>query len=176
MEPSRPSSPQSQNSIPCIIRPATASDAPSIASVLRAAFAEFEPRYTPAAFAATVLSPAAVLARLREGPLWVAEASSDIIGTVGAKLSTNCALVRGMAVSPTGRGLGLGLALLRQVEEFAVQQDAIQLELFTTPFLDRAIGLYRSAGFAFTGERSSPNGTELLRMTKQLNQYDSVFS
>lgn len=150
------------------IRPAAASDALSIAYVLQASFAEFEPRYTPAAFAATVLSSAAVLVRLGEGPLWVAEASSDIIGTVGAKHSSNSVLIRGMAVLPSGRGLGVGLALLRQVEVFAEQQCASQLELFTTAFLDRAIGLYESAGFAFTGESICPDGTELLRMTKQL--------
>ena len=170
MEPSEPSPPQLLERR-FILRPANASDAAIISSVLRAAFAEFEPRYKPAAFAATVLSPQEVLTRLDEGPLWVAaEASSDIIGTVGAKQTSHSVLIRGMAVSPQGRGSGMGLALLRQVEEFAAGQSASELELFTTAFLDRAIGLYRSAGFAFTGERISPHGTDLLRMTKQLSK------
>ena len=152
------------------IRPASARDDDLISSVLRAAFAEFEPRYTPAAFAATVLTPEEVLVRFDEGPLWVAEASSAIIGTVGAKQTSNSVLIRGMAVSPQGRRSGVGLALLRQVEEFAARQGVRQIELFTTAFLDRAIGLYCSAGFTFTGERVSPHGTELLRMTKRLSK------
>lgn len=168
MEPSHPSSPPWKTSR-FVIRAAVASDAPSISSVLRTAFAEFESRYTPAAFTATVLSPPEVLARLDQGPLWVAEAASDIIGTVGAMQSYDSVLIRGMAVSPQGRGAGLGLALLRQVEDFAARQGAKHLELFTTAFLDRAIGLYSSAGFAWTGERINPHGTELLRMTKHVN-------
>ena len=168
MEPSDPLSPSPPVSR-FILRPARALDAPLIASVLRATFAEFELRYTPAAFAATVLSPQEVLARLDEGPLWVAEASSDIIGTVGAKQISGSVLIRGMAVAPRGRGSGIGVALLRRVEEFAARQGVRQLELFTTAFLDRAIALYSSAGFAFTGERVSPHGTELLRMTKEMS-------
>jgi hypothetical protein len=56
--------------------------------------------------------------------------------------------------------------VLDNVEHFAKQEDAQQLELYTTAFLNRAICLYQAAGFRFTGEKVNPHGTELLRMTK----------
>jgi hypothetical protein len=52
------------------VRRAGEYDALAIAAVLRQAFAEFEPKYTAAAFAATTPDVAMVLERLREGPVW----------------------------------------------------------------------------------------------------------
>ena len=150
------------------VRRATESDARAIAGLLRAAFAEFEPLYTPAAFAATVLDEAGVLARLHEGPLWVAQRGSSIIGTVGVVRSEDRITIRGMAAHPGARGLGAGKALLERAERFAADARVYEVALYTTAFLDRAIGLYLASGFAFTGEKANPHGTELLRMTKTL--------
>lgn len=151
-----------------IIGPATAQDAAAIAALLKSAFTEFEALYTPEAFAATVLSPAAIFTRLAEGPLWIARSKSLPIGAVGAVRSPDSVLVRGMAVAPSARGLGAGKLLLDQVEHFARQQSVSTLALYTTNFLDRAICLYRASGFAFTGDKANPHGTELLRMVKVL--------
>jgi len=151
-----------------VVRRATESDARAIAALLREAFAEFEPLYTPAAFAATAIDQAGVLARLRQGPLWVAERESSIIGTAGAMRSGDAIAIRGMAVHSAARGLGAGKALLGHVERFAGDEKVGELALYTTAFLDRAIGLYLASGFAFTGEKVNPHGTELLRMTKSL--------
>jgi len=150
------------------VRRAMESDARAIAGLLRAAFAEFEPLYTPAAFAATVIDEAGVLARLREGPLWVAERGSSIIGAVGVVRSGDRITIRGMAVHPAARWLGAGKALLDRAERFAAEARVCEVALDTTAFLDRAIGLYKASGFAFTGEMANPHGTELLRMTKTL--------
>lgn len=152
-----------------MVRGATAPDAAAIASLLREAFKEFEALYTHEAFAATVLSEAGVLARLREGPVWVADTGSSIIGTVGAIQVGDSVTIRGMAAHPSARGLGVGGSLLDHVEQFAVHERAELLELYTTAFLDGAIRLYQATGFAFTGETVNPHGTELLRMTKALN-------
>jgi GNAT superfamily N-acetyltransferase len=149
------------------LRRAVASDAESIYALLRASFVEFESLYTPAAFAATVRPAAGVLVRLAEGPLWVAEtAAKQIVGTAGAIASSSVVTIRGMAVAPSARGLGISRRLLDEAERFARGRGAQTLDLYTTAFLRRAIRLYLSAGFAFTGESINPNGTELLRMMK----------
>ncbi|MGB6689509.1 MAG: GNAT family N-acetyltransferase [Terracidiphilus sp.] len=133
---------------------------------MRESFAEFEALYTPAAFAATVLPASGVLARLREGPIWVAGRDAVIEGTVGTVHNGELATVRGMAVRTSARGLGVGRRLLDEAELFAAERGVQMLELYTTEFLHRAIRLYQAAGFSFTGETVNPNGTELLRMTK----------
>ena len=152
-----------------VVRSATAADAAAISALLRDAFLLFEPLYTPAAFASTVLDEAGILARLHQGPLWVGESRSSIIGTVGAVRIADVVTIRGMAVHPLARGCGVGRALLDCVEGFAAHERVRLLELYTTAFLDQAIRLYLAAGFAFSSETINPHGTELLRMTKTLN-------
>jgi GNAT superfamily N-acetyltransferase len=150
------------------IKQATAADAAAIHSILAAAFAEFRHLYTPEAYVATVVPENDVRIRLTEGPIWIAERESEVLGTVSAVVSGDCVAVRGMAVNPNVRGLGIGRTLLKVIERFAYQQGCDQLSLFTTAFLSRAIRLYESSGFKFTGELSSPHGTELSRMVKSL--------
>jgi putative acetyltransferase len=150
------------------VREGTPTDADAISALLRCAFAEFEPLYTPEAFVATVLPETAVLARLQEGPLWVAEQQSVVIGTVGAICLPDSVMVRGMAVDPKARGGGVGKALLSLTESFAREHGYDRLSLYTTAFLRQAIHLYETSEFHFTGETANPHGTELLRMVKVL--------
>jgi GNAT superfamily N-acetyltransferase len=151
-----------------VIRTASVADAAAISALLSESFAEFKAMYTPAGFAATVLPESGIRARLQEGPIWVAEATSSLIGTVGVKIRPEAIMVRGMAVNPSARGLGIGMRLLGQAERFARDSGSRLLELYTTAFLIQAIQLYQKAGFAFTGERTDLHGIELLRMTKAL--------
>jgi putative acetyltransferase len=153
------------------IREATPADAGAISALLEQAFRDFKALYTPEAFFATVLSESDVLVRLGEGPVWVAETDSTLIGTVGALCVSDSVMVRGMAVSPTARGFGLGGKLLGLTEEFARKRGYQRLSLYTTAFLKQAIRLYEGAGFQFTGETYNPHGTELLRMVKALADY-----
>lgn len=152
------------------IRRATSCDARAVSTLLRRAFQEFEPLYTAEAFVATVQPESGVLKRLEEGPLWVAENEQGVVGTVAAVRSDDSAMVRGMAVDPAARGQRIGRALLWMTEDFAREQDVDRMSLYTTAFLLRAIGLYQSAGFEFTGEKISPHGTELLGMVKVLDK------
>ena len=101
------------------INAATAEDAPLVASILRAAFAEYERLYTPEAFAATVLNEELVRRRLDEGPMWLAFHDGRAVGTVSAVLRENGLYVRGMAVIPSARGLGAGARLLAHVCDVA---------------------------------------------------------
>jgi len=135
------------------IRRARSADAPAIASVLRESFAEFRPQYTPEAFAATTPSSEGVLARLREGPVWLAEEEGVIVGTIAAVVESEGLHIRGMAVRPTSRGRGVGHRLLACAEAFARRRGLARLFLSTTPFLTEAIRLYERGGF-----RSVPSG------------------
>jgi N-acetylglutamate synthase-like GNAT family acetyltransferase len=152
------------------IRRATISDAAAVSDLLRRAFQEFEPLYTPEAFVATVQSESGILKRIEEGPLWVVQNDHGVIGTVSAVRSEDSIMIRGMAVDAEAREQKIGKALLDLTEEFAREQGFARMSLYTTAFLLRAIRLYQSSGFVFTGEKTSPHGTELLRMVKVLDK------
>ena len=149
-------------------RVAESADAQAISDILREAFAEFQPLYTPQGYRATTPEPDVVRARLTEGPTWVVEASDAIVGTVSVKPEEPGLYVRSMAVHPVARGRGAATMLLTQIEAFAHAEEQRRLYLSTTPFLTAAIALYQRSGFRFTGERSSLFGTPLLIMEKHL--------
>lgn len=153
---------------PVAVRRAVPSDAGSISLVLHSAFAEFRELYTPAAYAASVPAESGITQRFQEGPLWIARRGATVVGTVAAVHARDLVMIRGMAVSPLARGLGLGRTLLSSAEDFAREQECRRIALYTTAFLTAAIALYRSAGYSFTGDAQSPHGTELLRMSKRL--------
>lgn len=144
-------------------------DAPAIASVLAAAFAEYEPTYTPQALSATTPTSDQIKLRWDEGPVWVALDDNLIVGTLSAVPKGERLYVRSTGVLPTARGRGIGRLLLRQVESFASEGGYKSLFLSTTPFLDSAIELYERFGFRRTNE--GPHdlfGTPLFTMVKDL--------
>jgi GNAT superfamily N-acetyltransferase len=149
------------------IRFATTKDAEAIASLLLESFVEYESLYTPEGFAATAITGEQIIARLSEGPVWVAMREEEIVGTVSVVAKAESLYIRGMAVLPLARWRGIGALLLRHVEEFARSEGVSRLFLSTTPFLDRAIRLYERFGFRRTLE--GPHelfGTPLFTMEK----------
>ena len=108
---------------------------------------------------------------MAEGPIWVAVQEEVVLGTVSVVPLGDELYIRGMAVSPEARGLGLGELLLKTVEGFAFAHGHKRLTLSTTPFLLRAIRLYRRFGFQRTAD--GPHelfGTPLFTMVKDLEQ------
>jgi GNAT superfamily N-acetyltransferase len=153
------------------IRLAGPEDAPAIAAVLHESFEEFKALYTDGGFAATALSSEQVLARMREGPVWVAVRKGVMLGTVAAVAEGESVYIRGMAVLPSARGSGVGAALLRRVEDWAASQGRSRLFLSTTAFLSSAIRLYERSGFRRTGEGVHDLfGTPLFTMKKIFRQ------
>lgn len=151
------------------VRTAVPEDAPAIAAVLAAAFAEYEPAYTPQALAATTPTSDQIRPRFSEGPVWVALLGEAIVGTVAAVPKGERLYVRSMGVLPTARGHGIGGLLLRHVESFAAEGGYKSLFLSTTPFLAGAIALYER--FGFRRSREGPHdlfGTPLFTMVKDL--------
>jgi GNAT superfamily N-acetyltransferase len=160
------------------IRPAGPADAATVAKVLHESFVEFEPLYTSAGFAATALAPEQVIARMQEGPIWLAihENQSEenppdkheAVGTVAAARKEESVYVRGMAVVPAARGLRAGSQLLETAEQWAVGQGISRLYLSTTPFLHAAIRLYERHGFRRMPGPLDLFGTPLFAMEKML--------
>ena len=151
------------------IRCAEAIDAAEIARVLEVAFSEYRPLYTTQAFAATTPTDERVLLRFHEGPVWIAHQHEKVVGTVSARQDSDSIYIRGMAVLPEARGQHIGVALLRNVEDFAQRHRCRRLFLSTTPFLDRATRLYERYGFRRTDD--GPHdlfGTPLFTMEKLL--------
>jgi GNAT superfamily N-acetyltransferase len=152
------------------VRGAVPEDAPAIASLLYASFVEFRPLYTPEGFAATAITAEEVLVRLSEGPVWVALREDPLCGTVAAVARGVALYVRGMAVLPSARGKGVGEALLKAVEAFAIEHGHTMLLLTTAPFLDSAIRLYERLGFSRTTDSETDLfGTPLFTMEKRLS-------
>jgi GNAT superfamily N-acetyltransferase len=151
------------------IRTAAADDAHAIASTLHRAFLQFEPLYTPEAFAATVCSIDQIRLRLNEGPIWVALRDGVVVGTASVVPKGDALYIRGMAVDPVARGSGIGCALIKWIEERAIERGFNRLYLSTTPFLVGAIRLYEKCGFVRSAD--GPDnlfGTPLFAMEKKL--------
>jgi GNAT superfamily N-acetyltransferase len=152
------------------VRVATPDDAGSISQLLSEAFVEFKPLYTSGGFAATTPTTDQVLTRMREGPVWLALREAEPLGTVAAILKEGSVYMRGMAVLPAARGLGVGEKLLQQVEHFAKEQGCTLVFLSTTPFLHAAIQLYEKNGFQRRNEGPQDLfGTPLFTMEKRIS-------
>jgi enamine deaminase RidA (YjgF/YER057c/UK114 family)/N-acetylglutamate synthase-like GNAT family acetyltransferase len=159
------------------IRPATGEDADGMVAVLRAAFAEYAPLYTPAGLAATTPDGATLRARLAEGPVWVAERDGAIIGTLGAARRGETLYLRSMAVLPEARGARAGARLFAAAEAYARAHGHTRLLLSTTPFLARAIHLYEQLGMRRVAEGPGDlHGTTLFSMEKSLSAAEGAES
>ncbi len=117
----------------------------------------------------TVAGEQSVLARMREGPTLVALYEGRPAGTASVVLRDTGVYIRGLAVLPQDRGLGIGHLLLNEIESFAMARKARRLFLSTTPFLTNAISLYQKFGFRRTKD-GPPDlfGTPLFTMEKAL--------
>jgi len=154
------------------IRRAGPEDARAIAAVLLESFSEFRALYTDGGFAATALGEVQVLARLQEGPVWVALGEGLMLGTGAAVAKSESVYIRGMAVLPKARGSGVGTRMLRQIEAWANGEGYTRLFLSTTPFLVSAIRLYEEFGFLRTDEGLHDLfGTPLFTMEKTVSRY-----
>jgi ribosomal protein S18 acetylase RimI-like enzyme len=149
------------------VRRAGPEDAWAVAFVLKHAFSEYEPLYVRKGYEATTPKATEVVTRMQEGPVWVAARGQQIVGTASVVRKETGFYLRGMAVLPMARSLGIGRLLLEHIERVAVEENCARLFLSTTPFLTRAICLYEAFGFKATAE--GPHelfGTPLLTMEK----------
>jgi nitroimidazol reductase NimA-like FMN-containing flavoprotein (pyridoxamine 5'-phosphate oxidase superfamily)/GNAT superfamily N-acetyltransferase len=152
------------------IRLAIPDDASAVSGVLEKAFIEYRELYSPEGFAATVITADKVTERMVGGPMWIALYNDEIVGTVAAVSNGEALHVRGMGIVPVARGKRIGELLLNQVEAFAATHSHLRMTLHTTPFLSRAIRLYKRFGFQRSKEASLDLfGTPLFAMVKELS-------
>jgi GNAT superfamily N-acetyltransferase len=155
------------------VRMALPDDCAQLVSVLAESFVEYESFYTPGAYSATIPTQDKVQSRLNEGPTWVALRNEAVVGTVSAVPKGDALYVRGMAVLPAARGLGIGEILLIHVESYASAHGYKRLTLSTTPFFSHAIHLYENFGFRRSNEGPQDLfGTPLFMMSKTLERAD----
>ena len=64
---------------------------------------------------------------MQEGPVWVAARGQQIVGTGSVVRKETGLYVRGMAVLPMARGLGIGRLLLEHIECVAVEENCARL-------------------------------------------------
>ena len=153
------------------IREATADDVPGILACLAAAFEPYRPRYTPQAFADTVLDPATLRQRLAVMTILVAvDESGTVVGTIGYRLMDAGARghLRGMAVLPDWRGSGLAAALMSAVEEALRRKACRRMTLNSVAPLERAIAFYERRGFGRTGRVTDLFGMPLVEFAMPL--------
>jgi ribosomal protein S18 acetylase RimI-like enzyme len=108
-----------------------------------------------------------IAARMGQGPVWVVAYREQIVGTGSIFPKPEGIYIRGMAVIPSARGLGIGRRLLDEIQRFAIAQGCTRLFLSTTPFLSTAVQLYDS--FGFRRKNDGPHdlfGTPLFTMDK----------
>lgn len=167
---------QSDSAIDVLIRNAVVDESSAIASILRQAFIEYKPLYTPDGFAATTPTSDQIRERWGEGPVWVAIQNGSIVGTVAAVPKNSGLYVRSMAVLPSARGYGIAGQLLKEIESYAINHHHGCLFLSTTPFLNEAIRLYQRFGFKHSDEDIHDLfGTPLFTMVKPLRPTDNAF-
>jgi ribosomal protein S18 acetylase RimI-like enzyme len=135
------------------IRRATTADAAAVLACLRLAFEPYRDRYTPDAFADTVLDPASIRRRLAEMRVYVATTTAgDVVGTVGCiDVSPEEGHLRGMAVDPNVLGTGVAQQLLDAVLNDLEHRGCSRVSLDTTPPLERAVRFYQRNGFRASG-------------------------
>lgn len=152
------------------IRPAQEGDADAILECLAVAFAPYKERYTPAAFADTVLDRSILGARMQKMHILVAVSDGQIVGTVaGSTDGSGEGHLRGMAVLPKFHGTGIASRLLLAIEEWLQAQGCTKVSLDTTLPLQAAIKFYEKYGYSRSGTVRDFFGMPLIEYVKSLN-------
>jgi GNAT superfamily N-acetyltransferase len=134
------------------VGPATVDDVAGIELCLRSAFEPYRDRYTPGAYADTVLTEQGIRHRLDTMIVLVAVAESGlVVGTIGGSVHGDEGHLRGMAVSPDWQGRGVARPLLESIESRLSAAGCHTASLDTTLPLSRAIAFYERNGYRASG-------------------------
>lgn len=101
---------------------------------------------------------------------WIAEHEGRTVGSVFVvEASRTVAQLRMLIVDPDARGLGIGAALVAQVEAFARAQGYRRIRLWTNSLLTAARNIYRRSGYVMTGSEAHHSfGHDLVGETWEL--------
>jgi len=150
------------------IRPVGQDDAGAILKCLAAAFEPYRAEYSPAAFADTVLDEETVHVRFLQMHVLVATASGNVVGTISGVCHDGEGHLRGMAVLPEWRRLGVAAKLLAAIESCLSARGCNRITLDTTLPLQAAMKFYEKNGYRRSANIADFFGMPLLEYIKQL--------
>lgn len=168
------------------IRNARKADREAIRAVTLSAYQEYAAAMPPLHFASYRQSILATLAEEGPAECIVAEQAGQIVGSVllfpaGATLHTPAGHVtltwpevRLLAVAPSARGQGVGLALMQECIRRAQRAGAAVLTLHTTELMQAAMRLYERLGFVRAPELDFRPAKDVLVKGYRLNLADTV--
>ena len=151
-----------------LIRVAKPEDARGILQCLAHAFEPYRAKYTPGAFADTVLDEVSLGERMQRMHVLVAVSPEEIAGTVAGSVANGEGHLRGMAVLPKWRASGVAAALLAAVETWLKGRSCRRVTLDTTLPLAAAIKFYEKNGYRKSGRVSDFFGMLLFEYVKDL--------
>lgn len=142
-----------------ILRPATISDAPAIAAIIAAAFAQYAGRLVPesGALSETAASIAAELAK--GGGAIVAERNGALLGCVMTKLEQGDLYFGRLSVLPAARGKDLARRLVEAVEAEATARRLPGVRLGVRIALPDNQRLFASLGYGEISREAHPGFT-----------------
>lgn len=145
------------------IRSAQPDDAEALTSLIAESFTQYIERIgtTPAPMSTDYS------ALIDTGSVWVAEDSGLVIGTIVLTPQDGHLLLDNLAVSPTARGLGLGVLLLDWAAQHARTLGLAELRLYTNEAMTENLTFYPRRGFVET-HRATVNGYRRVFYSKQL--------
>jgi ribosomal protein S18 acetylase RimI-like enzyme len=160
-----------------VISPATSSDFCAIADLNVTAYREFAAHMSPDGWRGMEASLRAVEARAQSTRFLVVREQGDIVGSVGycsagkgnpEIFPPNWAGVLLLAVAPTHRGRGIARELVSTCIQYAQDDSAEVLGLFTSELMLPAKQLYESLGFHLESELPMRLGLRYWRYKLQL--------
>lgn len=135
------------------IRTATKDDIPAMAELLHELFA-IEADFTP--YYEKQVKGLALLIDRPSACIWVAEIDGTVVGMctvqiiVSTAMGTEVGVVEDVVIDVGYRGQGIGSALMRAVEQWAVQQRLGRLQLIADKDNGPALCFYRQQGWKHT--------------------------
>ena len=145
------------------LRPATESDVPSVAALVKAAYGHYVERIGMLPRPMTDDYPEVI----RDRQVTVAEQDGAIVGVVVLTVTDEGFLVDNVAVHPSRRGTGLGWALLQFAEAEARRAGFDAINLYTHEQMTENLALYSRIGYV-EYDRRSQGAFSLVYMRKPL--------
>ena len=138
-----------------MIQDASPADAEEIVSILRRGFAEFNGLFDPPSGALSETAES-VREKLDQGRCFLATIDGTPVGCVFARADGDDYYLFRLAVLPNNRGKGIGVGLVRHVENIAHEQGFKRVRLGTRLATPRNIRYYERLGYTHVSDGTHP--------------------
>ena len=138
------------------IRDATANDMSALVDTVRASYAEYSGVLQPPSGALSE-SLESVHKSLSAGSAFLAEIDGRPVGCVFCRPEGSDLFLFRLGVLPEQRGLGVGSALIKAVEELAARSGIERVRLATRLAIPKNIEYYKALGYEHIGDGGDPS-------------------